>query len=252
MNVFGKISRIQIICFIISIAFLGLFYGYSRAVRNEFGKALDFSVTVKIQERIDKSSKLRAAELIGNIMEGSTFLASPEVSTVVVIVLGLISLVDVKKKRLRYGSLLIFLAFFLLVLGEMYGKSVVHHPSPPFYMIKNPTSVFPKNYINEQFSYPSGHAARAIFIGIVLLGVYWYKQCKNGAILTIKSLMTPKTLLVVCLVALYVMLVAVSRIYIGHHWFSDIFGGVLLGSGFGLLALAFILPDPYNTKYMNS
>ena len=117
---------------------------------------------------------------------------------------------------------------------------------------KNPTSVFPKNYINEQFSYPSGHAARAIFIGIVLLGVYWYKQCKNGAILTIKSLMTPKTLLVVCLVALYVMLVAVSRIYIGHHWFSDIFGGVLLGSGFGLLALAFILPDPYNTKYMNS
>lgn len=241
---FERISRLLIISFTVSIFLLVLFYGYSRGVKSGLGKGLDFTVTVKLQERIDKSSRLRLAEVVGNIMEGSTFFASPEVSTVVVIVLGLISLVDVKKKRLRYGSLVIFLAFFLLVLGEMYGKSVVHHPSPPFYMIKNPTTVFPKNYINEQFSYPSGHTARAVFISMIIFAVFsiQYSVFKNKT----------QWIIFITVCSLYVMLVAVSRIYLGHHWLSDILGGLLLGSGFALLALAFMRFDPYNSKYMNS
>ncbi|MBI5614186.1 phosphatase PAP2 family protein [Candidatus Gottesmanbacteria bacterium] len=249
---FRRIPRFQILCFIASIFLLMFFYGYSRGVKGGLGKGLDLTMTVKLQERIDKSSRLRLAESVGNIMEGSTFFASPEVSTVVVIILGLSALVDLKKKKIRWGALLIYLAFFLLVLGEIYGKSVVHHPSPPFYMIKNPTTVFPKNYINEQFSYPSGHTARAIFMSLVFLAVFsipfGFARGEQYSVFKNKT----RWFILALLCVAYMMLVAVSRIYLGHHWFSDVLGGLLLGSGFGLLALAFILPDPYNTKYMNS
>ncbi|MEK7070190.1 MAG: phosphatase PAP2 family protein [Patescibacteria group bacterium] len=237
-------KRLLLSILVLSVVFFSGFYGFSKFINQRGLKDIDLMMTVKLQERIDKSSRLRLAELVGNIMEGSTFFASPEVSTVVVIALGLFALVDFKKKKVRWGALLIFLAFFLLVLGEIYGKSVVHHPSPPFYMIKNPTTVFPKNYINEQFSYPSGHAARAVFISMIIFAVFniHYPLFKK------KTRWIPLSLL--C--AAYVFLVVVSRIYLGHHWFSDVFGGVLLGSGFGLLALAFMRRDPYNTKYMNS
>jgi undecaprenyl-diphosphatase len=114
-------------------------------------------------------------------------------------------------------------------LAEIYGKNVVHHPAPPFFMIKNPTSIFPKYYINDQFSYPSGHAARAVFLAILVYGLAM-KQCVNRT-------MRKKLLLLVGVLGLYVGFVSISRIYLGHHWLSDIAGGILLGGGTGILAL---------------
>lgn len=180
---------------------------------------MDFAATVKVQDRIDKSAHLRLAALVDNTMEGATFFASPEFSSIIVLILTVIAF-----RRKKWRALLIPAAFILIILVEVYGKTVVHHPSPPFSMIKHTTSVFPANYINEQFSYPSGHAARAVFIALIAWAVLDRKKWIGAALI------------------LYVALVAVSRIYLGHHWLSDVIGGSLLGSGLGLLTMAPISP----------
>ena len=95
-------------------------------------------------------------------------------------------------------------------------------------MIKHPTSFFPANYVNEQYSYPSGHAARAVFLAI-LLGF------------TMK-----KRVWIMVSLILFVILISLSRIYLGHHWLSDVIGGLILGSGSGLLTISILLS--YNRK----
>ena len=179
-----------------------------------------------MQEKIDTSAHLRLKSFVDTMMTGATFFASPEFTSVVVILLTGWLFYDFRKKTFYWRVFIIPLAFMLIVFVELYGKSIVHHPSPPFSMIKHATSIFPANYINEQFSYPSGHAARAVFIAIVFY-----------LALNIQHLALSKRLLFGLSLGLYVVLVSVSRIYLGHHWFSDVAGGVLLGAGMVLFIL---------------
>ncbi|MDP1760404.1 MAG: phosphatase PAP2 family protein, partial [Candidatus Woesebacteria bacterium] len=109
-----------------------------------------------------------------------------------------------------------------------------------FSMIKHATSIFPANYINEQFSYPSGHAARAVFIGVITYLAF-----------SIYHLALRKRLLFGFCLGLYVFLVSVSRVYLGHHWFSDIIGGVLLASGFAFAVLMFAPVDGQDKPHYN-
>lgn len=211
------IKIILAICLLLAFAIL------SKYEDRQVIRSMDFAATVKVQDKIDKSVHLRLAALVDNTMEGATFFASPLFSTIVVLLLTIFCF-----RKFGIRSLIIPLLFLLLTGGEVFGKSVVHHPSPPFSMIKHTTSVFPANYINEQFSYPSGHAARAVFI-----------SCLIYLLLTMNYLLGDKTKKISVLVGLfiYVLLVGVSRIYLGHHWLSDVMGGGLLGSGLGLLTL---------------
>lgn len=221
--------KFHIKCIIVGCLFLLVFTWYSQFVKRGGGKNIDFAVTVKIQERIDKSSRLRLARLVGEVMEGSTFFASPLMTTVGILIITILA--GLKRKKYRFMVLLIPLLFGLLTLGEMYGKSVVHHPAPPFFMLKNPATVFPKYYILEDFSYPSGHVARAVFFAFTAL------------------FLIKKKLLIGIVLGIYIGLVGLSKVYLGHHWFSDIVGGLLLGGGFGLLtSVAFL---PYNRRAMS-
>lgn len=216
-----RLVTISITGFLLIIAF-ALF---SKYVKSGHLKEMDFAVSVKIQEKIDKSSRLRTAALVGNIMEGSTFFASPEFCILAVAILTLFKTVNLKKRRILLSGLLIPILFGLLVMAEIYGKSVVHHPAPPFYMIKNPTTIFPKFYINDQYSYPSGHAARSLFLCLVLIGIFGLNRTffKKKSHVILSALMLS-----------YILLVGISRIYLGHHWFSDVIGGWLLGLGLGI------------------
>lgn len=225
----------------LSLVFLFSFVVLSKYEDRSFIRNLDFAVTVKIQEKIDSSTHLRIASFIDNSMTGATFFASPEFTSVVVILLTGWLLYDFKKptfvktsvgKKKYWLVLIIPIAFVAIVSIEIFAKSIVHHPSPPFSMIKHATSIFPANYINEQFSYPSGHAARAVFLSIITYSLFFIHT----------SLIFRKkwnSIVVVGLIG-YVMLAGLSRVYLGHHWFSDVVGGAFLACSlaFGVLSFA--------------
>ena len=219
----------------LSIILLAAFALFSKYEDRDFFRQLDFAVTVKLQERIDTSARLRTAALVGNVMEGATFFASPELTVVVTLLLTAVSVYDRKKRRWRPGAFTIPLALVLIVILEIYGKSVVHHPAPPFSMIKHPTTIFPADYINEQFSYPSGHAARAIFLGTLSLSLLLTRF--------IGFRLKMRDILVTLGVVGYVVIVSVSRIYLGHHWFSDVVGGLLLSGGISMASIYWLRID---------
>lgn len=202
-------------------------------------RALDFAATVKVQERIDSSVHLRAAAVVGNVMEGATFFASPGFTVAVTLLVTLFWIYDRKNRRWNVRALGIPIALALLVAVELYGKSVVHHPSPAFAMIKHPVTIFPANYVNEQFSYPSGHAARAVFLSVFVFFSAWHAGVA----------VRQKRYLVGTGLGLYIAVVLISRIYLGHHWLSDVVGGLLLGLGMGVLT--WVIVSPYNTETMS-
>ncbi|MBI2595777.1 phosphatase PAP2 family protein [Candidatus Daviesbacteria bacterium] len=123
-----------------------------------------------------------------------------------------------------------FLAFFLIgrqreaififisgtgsILLSLIVKFFVLRPRPDLLTGQN-------SYFDPSFSYPSGHALFVVgFYGFLLF-------------LTITNTSFRKTLpgkLLIVLFSMLIVLIGVSRIYLGMHWFSDVLGSYLLGS----------------------
>lgn len=206
--------------FIIGILLIVVFALFSREVRRGIMTRVDFDVTVKLQDKIPPR--------FDELMDDGAILADGVVSSVIVLGLTVWGLVTKKGIRRKAGVLMLPLAFVALTAMEIYGKNILPHPGPPFFMIKRPTTIFPKFHVVQPYAYPSGHAARSTFLAVVVVSAISLRRERR------------KRWWMLGPIVAYVLFIYISRIYLGHHWLSDIVGGALLGGGLGMFTLSFL------------
>lgn len=204
--------------FFLSLVFIGLFTYFSYSVAKEKWTKTDFDTTVKLQDHIPRK--------IDQYFSYFSLLGSAEVTVGFCAVMAFLALIRLK--------ILPFLGWLMIIpasMGEIFGKLVLFHPGPPVFLHR--TSIFthlPSFYVHTDFSYPSGHMTRTIFIITILVCIAFFQlKSQLNQIITILSLLS------------LIFMMGLSRVYLGEHWTSDVIGGSLLGAGFGLFASLLIL-----------
>lgn len=204
--------------FFLSIIFLALFTLFSYNVAKERFVQRDFDTTVKIQDHIPRK--------YDEIFSYFSLLGSAEVTVLICLILSLAWFI-----RGKWLAILGWLMVIPGTLGEVFGKLVLFHPGPPVFFHRTllPQSL-PSFYVHTNFSYPSGHMTRTIFIITVL-----------GCLLFFSRLNLFLKYSVIFVLIGFGFMMGLTRIYLGEHWLSDVFGGGLLGAGFGFLAAVLIV-----------
>jgi undecaprenyl-diphosphatase len=196
------------------LLFLGFVF-FSFLVHKNLFIHLDFNTTVRLQDKISRrfDAPFSFLSLIGSV----------EIVSILLLVLwGFI-------RKLRY--IFVLFIFGLIHAIEFFGKAFVTHPGPPHLFIRYDIDFsFPSSYVQPGSSYPSGHLARTLFISTILIFLIYH----------LKKLSKLQKQILYCLIAVFVGLMFVSRIYLGEHWLSDVIGGSILGTSMGLISMLFL------------
>jgi len=209
---------VKIKLLLLSATFLIAFTYFSYAVAKEKWVKIDFDTTVKLQDHIQRrfDKYFSYFSLIGSV----------EVTVLFCVIMALLSLI-----RFRWMAALGWLLVLPASLGEVFGKLVLFHPSPPNFMHRAvlPTNL-PSFYVHTDFSYPSGHQTRTLFIVTILACLLFFKiKDPFLRLIGIGSL------------GGFAFLMGLTRVYLGEHWTTDVVGGSLLGLSAGFFASILIL-----------
>ena len=205
---------------VFSLAFFILFLFFSSFVYFGGIKTTDLKITQIVQAHIP-----RIFDIPFSIF---SLLGSLEITLILFLLLTYFLY-----KRGYVNAYLVLVLFALGSAFESVGKFFLYHPAPPSTYFRTIGFIFPSKYIHTDFSYPSGHIFRTFLLAVLFIFFFSKKR-------SMKSL--------IFIVVLISLVMAISRLYLGEHWFSDVIGGMLLALSFSFLTISFLSKKRFNQK----
>lgn len=201
-----------ILSIVASSAFLVLsfFVGHNRL------RDIDFLATAYFQTYIPP--------VVDPLFSVFTFFGSSEITALFVVVIAW-WLFSLKRTIWWSGSI-----YGVIYLVEIIGKLFIIQPEVPSFFHRYQFSFhFPvSSLFHTGNSFPSGHMARFAFVSTIMFLLVW---CLEKRI--------RKKIFITGSILLLFLIMFISRIYLGEHWFSDTLGGSLLGISIATFSLLF-------------
>lgn len=209
---------------LISIVLFVIFVVFSNFVARERFTQFDFNTTVKFQDHISRRFDLPFTIL--------SLVGSAEITGIIWLLITIF--IFLKRHWIAFFTLSLF---WIGHVFELFGKTFVLHPAPPHLFYRGAVAFnFPSQFVQSAYSYPSGHMMRTTFLATFIFLYFYYKVENNIKLPILAGLI------------LFIILMAISRIYLGEHWTTDVIGGSLLGISLGIFTAIWLLPKKAKLK----